>query len=630
MPIVYDPITCYKNLLAAGKRPCPNDTGTGMSTHCGAFSVSPAVHQKCAEQQATVYTPVDYSEAYNKKKCGKEDPPVTNDYNPKKCDEQTFTDADALIGFLVDHPDFGHRVCYCCCACYAYGTPIATPAGEKVIEQFMIGDDVSAASIAPKGKSLGLSWGAKVVYFSSGTGPLRKGATHYPTMVFVHYGEDKSLIVTEDQLFLLSNGQLKQANALSVLDMLVNADGSPVRINAVKLGEYGGGLHHIATDIKFEGDINGHLLNSNGVVTGDYTLQIHAEQLGDRLATGPRIGTPDYEKAHGRHAVALFAYHHPDAPAEIALAQNMVLYTGKSAPIPPDARAFISEPQESEILSKLRPRPIADKAGADAVAYAFQLYKAFFPDIHFYLDWENIHPNAYAFREFGQEHVVLSGGLVRTPGIYEEGLGIIIAQAAAFFTKPVDDKVLVSQLLPRVQADYYGIGYIMRVAWGLNRSDLVEKGLDQIREFFGNITDNVTGDPENSLDDPSISCRLLTMQHAWLGGDLPECAGGPPPPPPALKANGATVGKLTEGKANVTVSFNEPVDTTSAEQIDNYATKPAAKLTAAKVNQDDPSSVTITGEFETKTGYQITVSNVASAKGAALDPDNSSVSFTTA
>ncbi len=42
----------------------------------------------------------------------------------------------------------------------------------------------------------------------------------------------------------------------------------------------GGGLHHISTTTQFDGTLDGHLLNSNGVVTGDYTLQIHDEEQG--------------------------------------------------------------------------------------------------------------------------------------------------------------------------------------------------------------------------------------------------------------------------------------------------------------------------------------------------------------
>src|SRR5687767_8634489 len=87
--IKYDPVTCYNKLIAAGKRPCPG-TGMGVSYHCNDFVTTPAVHLACAQAQADVYTPQQYSEAYNTKKCAENYPSVPPAYDPAQCDEQTF------------------------------------------------------------------------------------------------------------------------------------------------------------------------------------------------------------------------------------------------------------------------------------------------------------------------------------------------------------------------------------------------------------------------------------------------------------------------------------------------------------------------------------------------------------
>lgn len=627
----YNPIDCYNILRSTtnpdtGKPyyPCPTSEGT-LSPHCQEFVTTPAVHLKCAEQQSTVYTPVGYTEVYNSKLCG------PDEYDPFKCQERAFATLNDALSFLRTHPDFDNRPCWCCCACFAYGTPIATPDGEKVIEFFQIGDRVLAGSVTSKDGNLMLSWDAKDVQFSSGTGPLPP-AGHYPTMVFVHYGagEGKGLIATLDQLFLMPDGKLKQAAKLSILDSLVAEDGSVVKINAVKLGEYSGGLHHIATSTRFDGSIDGHLLNSNGIVAGDYTLQIHAEQLGNLLEDGPNIGTPEYEASHKQYAVSVHAYHHPDAIGEISIPKTVKLFTGQSAHIPENAGSFFTVPQEIDIIGSRHViiHGFANKAGTDAVNYMFKIYKASFPDINFYLDWENVNPNAYAFEEYGQQHVVVSGGLVRIEGI-ANALAVIIAQCVARFTKPDKEEKAKHELLPRVQADYYGIGFVMRLAWDWNWNDTVEKGIAQVNTLFSYISDNnQVGDADNPLEDPSIQCRETAMQYALLGGDLPPCAGGTPPQP-ELKVIGDEVGKTPDGQTFVILNFNEPLDVTSAENLDNYKATPAVNLTSATVTKEDTSKVTVVGDFAPKTDYEIVVSNVTSANGTALDSDLNSAQFKT-
>ena len=53
----------------------------------------------------------------------------------------------------------------------------------------------------------------------------------------------------------------------------------PVPIRVISIGEYQGGIHHIAAEREFKGELDGHLLISAGVISGDYLLEIHAEEL---------------------------------------------------------------------------------------------------------------------------------------------------------------------------------------------------------------------------------------------------------------------------------------------------------------------------------------------------------------
>jgi len=651
----YDPQTCNVKLIAQGKHPCPGDWGAGVY-HCTDAQESGAIHTFCSTH--AMYDPFDWSEVYNKTKCG---PNEYDDSATNRCEAQTFGNVDDMLTFLLDHPDFGHRPCSCCCSCYAYGTPIATPQGERSIETFVVGDEVSAASVASSGGKLSFQWSPAVVRFSNGTGPLPP-APHYPTMVFVNFDDGRSLICTNDQLFMLSTGKLKQASRLTLADRLVAADGSEVPILSVSLAEYSGGLHHIATSVNFDGDINGHLLNSNNIVTGDYVLQVHAEQLSPYVyETGPIIGTPEYHSEHSEHALstAMHAYARPTTmlagapaagqtagqgaagsrgdssagqPAPMTPAvggpgpqmpPTLRLYTGRQQHIPDGANFFISHEQAIDILAnpKAVKRPFGDHTGTFNVDYIFKLYKAFNPDVVFFLDWEAADPTAYAFEAYGVKHVVVSGGLVRLGGVFLEGMAVIIAQCVASFFKPEGSTH--KGLLPRVQADYYGVGLVMRDPWNQNWSSTVEAGIKQVNSFFGLITsDNTGGDDDDPLNNPSIECRQKAMLYASLGGDLPPCAGGAPPKP-KLSVDSAHSAAGQGGAPDVIISFTLDLDPATAQDAANYAVTPATQVTSAALEGGDTKSVRLSGAFADDAKYTIKVSGLKSSDGTAIDPDNS-------
>lgn len=50
-------------------------------------------------------------------------------------------------------------------------------------------------------------------------------------------------------------------------------------VNEISIGYYHGGVHAIATNVEFDDTLNGHLLITNGVISGDFNLMIQAQQL---------------------------------------------------------------------------------------------------------------------------------------------------------------------------------------------------------------------------------------------------------------------------------------------------------------------------------------------------------------
>ena len=433
------------------------------------------------------------------------------------------------------------------------------------------------------------------------------------------------LICTLDELFLLANGNFKQASQLTLRDTLVAPNGQNVPINAIKLAEYSGGIHHIATTLKFDGNPNGHLLHSNGVVTGDYTLQIHAPGLGSRLETGPTIGSEAYQAENEEYTIANHAYQSPEFVEMIALPDSLRLH-GDSQYIPDDANSFITQAQGIDILSQAPIAPFSDHAGTSQLMDLFKYYQAYYPDIEFYLDWNNPLPTAYAFYMYGRQHVIISGGLVRVENFYWQGMALVIAQSVAAFYSPDGKPAPRGTLLPRAEADYYGVKIIMRIVWPFSSNEVTKQGIEQLQQFFSYITpQNAQGDPNHPKEDPSIDCRLTTMNDALYGSPLPPCAGGPPVHIP-LMVTYATPGATP---ATVVVAFNEDVDVAQAQDISNYELRPSATITAAKMVQGNGKQVLITAAMEAGTQYMIVADNITATDGAQLDPTNRYAWFTT-
>ena len=93
--------------------------------------------------------------------------------------------------------------------------------------------------------------------------------------------------------------------------MLLSPEGEPVAIKGVHIGYYLAGFHHIAATTKEPPDesLEGHLLNTNGVVSADYTVQILARRNeaaafnADAHEDLPVVGSPEYVERYGHAAL---------------------------------------------------------------------------------------------------------------------------------------------------------------------------------------------------------------------------------------------------------------------------------------------------------------------------------------
>jgi hypothetical protein len=158
----------------------------------------------------------------------------------------------------------------CCnCMCLVYGASVAVPGGTKAIETFAPGDSVLAAGPS-------LDWVPLPVEFSDGTA----ATAVQPQMIYFTYGDPaQTLIVPPDHTFLTPGGKLIRADRLQVGGSLVAADGGEVEITRIEIKEYHGGVWNIATRHEKPTNLDGHLINTQGVVSGDYAVQLLFDEL---------------------------------------------------------------------------------------------------------------------------------------------------------------------------------------------------------------------------------------------------------------------------------------------------------------------------------------------------------------
>jgi len=147
----------------------------------------------------------------------------------------------------------------------ALGTAVQAPGSSKRIEDFYTGDKVLAATLS-KGKFL---WISQQVRFAMGA-----RIWHSPA-AYIHFGNGKCIITTLDHLFLIQNKKLKRADKLVPgKDYLTDQKGKPVKILFISIGQHIGGFYTISTSGKPSKNMNNHLINTGGVITADYGLQI--------------------------------------------------------------------------------------------------------------------------------------------------------------------------------------------------------------------------------------------------------------------------------------------------------------------------------------------------------------------
>jgi len=416
--------------------------------------------------------------------------------------------------------------CTCSCSCLAFGTPvqIGTNAFEA-IEKIETGGTVFAA-----GKDL--NWAEQPVEFSQGT----TGASRQPYTVLLVY-EDRFLAVTSDHVFLMADKTLKRADRLVVGDELSSPDGEPVPVRSVHVGEYTAGFHHIATRKELpDKNLSGHLLNTNGVVSADYIVQISA--LSEELREGfvkdhdnlPVVGSPEYVAAYGDACL-----HEPEEIEKLTITTINIKEEADTAKpafvsasnlrlsIPEYAHEFISA-KEAKAKALEPKRPWNDPQAREWTEYLLTHHRTYYPNVIYHFDWTDDNVNAFAWVQNGVRNIAILGGLVRHFAMELEGIALVIAhELAHHYGGP---PTFPGGLTCEGQSDYHAVRTIMRRVWfGEYYITVSDEAIDQLANFFGVPNDPNPPGGNAGCTHPPGACRIATYHAAVSLSGRPGCAG---------------------------------------------------------------------------------------------------------
>ena len=520
------------------------------------------------------------------------------------------------------------KICYCCCSCFAYNTPIEAATGEYVAVQDIVAnvDQILAGSYQPGAGAP--QWKQRVVEYSWGIAAGEgEEELEFDYLYYIAYQtEDGSqppqfILTTVDHLFLRPNGKVTPIQFLTPGDAIVNSHGGFSRVRFVVPARYRGGLHHVTFADFDNRTLDEHLISANGVVTADYAVQLAYSDghlnpaLVDAPADGPllRASEDAYRAQYANQAALDFVSDSARWPTGMTplAAEPMVN-------VPSQAKSFLTPEQAADVRASAPQLPPDNTENVSGALWLFEIFGAFFGKPVYLVDWQNETPNAYAWTVNRQVFVLLTGGLLRVQTISQEGLSLVLAHLVA-----------ASEGVACVgPADYDAVFSKTRRIW---RDSLFahafSDGYDQVATLFGYVSEeNAKGDPADICGRPSLECRLLAMREAARMGPLPDCAN------PDLWF-GLVSAKTGRQLRHVAVTFNAALNKETAETTANYAIAPEegdgkVKVEKAELSTLNPTEVRLqVTVLQQHADYRLTVANVLSASERRIDPGHDSAGF---
>lgn len=514
--------------------------------------------------------------------------------------------------YNVDDPaptfDFCNQEwCYCCCTCFALGTLIETsPENFIAIEKINSGDQVLTSGVD-------LVWKSNKVDYRDGSLSL----TTLPGLYCVRYIiegeiEPHDIIVSPDHLFLMNTSRtLKKVQHLIPGNKLTTKDGKSAIVQFVAIGSYITALQ----TIQMEGEVNlntleGHLLNSNGVITADYAVQLYYEtnKLDDKLIfafSNPNsvheVGTEEYKNEFGCDQLNDFLNDESTWPAGFVPKRHQIIN------IPKQVRSFLTKKQAQDVKNNGEFNPYNIRTGMRNIEKIFQFAKIIYPNITYVLDWNNKIPNAYAWEQDGQKFIVISGELVRLKTITDEGWALVIAFLQASLSGNYNT---VGEM------DYYAIENMRNIFTDDIFVNYFTKAVAQIKELFKLVSEkHAAGDKDDIANNPPLDCRIQAYIYSASFLPIPECV---LPKPKYLEFRKAYA---SIDNKQVNVVFSGVLDESSATDINNYEFIPAVKVLKAECSKETGIVILDVEGLNSSSKYILTVNNVKADYGAQIAED---------
>jgi hypothetical protein len=530
-----------------------------------------------------------------------------------------YKEKDGKCPYTADSPvwidDNTPNGCYCCCSCFAYGTPVAyAKQAFKPIEQYVVGDTVLVAT-------RDLTWEERPVEFSQGVKPSEENGKTVITVYYRLGAEDRALVVTPDHVFFLASRHLKRAKELQPgVDQLLNAEtGEAVAIHGTEMGKWYKGLHHIATSNDTSKEADYHLLNSNGVITGDWALQVSKlpDGVATAAATAPKlaVGRAAFQQLHGNFdPVALRP--HGFEPFSLDAMQ-----------VPHNAQSFFSAEQAEELLNSGHVLHHEHVGIQEPLFYVFRQLHYYYDNVFYDVVWEEDTPNIYSFVQHGVKFVVITGGMARIDCMNMSGLYMVLASATSRF---VGGTPLVPKTTYEVsclgQADYFAtLAALRNVLFSTDYRTHTAAGLEVLRTAFGYLSDNASGMPGNRCNHIGLDCRLQAFEAGRAMAALPWCAGGPAID--YLQVKSARRKQNDDGTAEVTIQFNQPLDIASACEPENYRFQPTATVIEVNMLLGSKNTVVVSCALDAPLDYRLAMTNIMSADGDFFENDRAEVTL---
>jgi hypothetical protein len=428
-------------------------------------------------------------------------------------------------GWSIDRPIYAESPdgpCYWKYPFISTGTVINIDKDATMVESIN-----KESTILVAGKDL--KWEKKDVIFTDGSLKISK----QQSVILVMYAKS-GIAVSADHIFRLHDGSLITAERLSPQHYLTSFDGNPIPVRSVHVGEYASGFYHIEVQIVPEQpDWPLSFFITNGVVSGDYTLQLFfrdgilEKHLVDRFNELPVVGSGKYITMHGDSCLK--------APKEkldfINILEEMPLHPTENTfvpaifsfrEVPEDATSFISMEDERTLFnSSLTPlsNPNPDEWTRELCKQFEAIYNG---HIHFDFEMKNPNVNARAWEGRDGKHVLIWGGLIRYGKLKYEGIALVMAHETGHHEGPKT-----GTLACEGEADYFGVNVVMRDVFSSQYPTIATEGIKQVARFFtvANSPTIPNTTPPSCKSHPHPKCRIATYHVALIPGPKPICAG---------------------------------------------------------------------------------------------------------